>query len=141
MSVAMISEMFIEGKDSVNTKMIYQGKTGAVGVAQPFVVNFSENSLCRILNIFGNAKDSNTAFIYLVHEFDGCCMATSHLEKGVSFIQNIIRGADNRFIFMNLFVDDFCFVIMLVFRDGEGAKSACINKDFQSAASPYRYLS
>jgi hypothetical protein len=30
---------------------------------------------------------------------------------------------------------------MLVFGNGEGAEGACINKDLQSMALPYRYLS
>lgn len=133
--------MFIKGKNSINSGLIYQGETCAVGIAQLFVINFSENSLCFFFNIFGNTKDSNVAFIHLVHEFDGCCVAASHLKKSVGFIQYIIRGTDHRFIFMNLFIDGFCFVVMLVFGNGEGAKSACINKDFQLSAPPYRYLS
>jgi hypothetical protein len=32
-------------------------------------------------------------------------------------------------------------MVMLVFWNSEGAEGACINKDFQFADSPYRYLS
>lgn len=133
--------MFIEGKNSINIQMIYQGKAGAVCITQPFIINLSENSLCIFFNVFSNAKDSNIAFIHLIHEPDCCGMAASHLEKCISFIQDIIRSADNSFVFMNLFVNRFCFVVMLVFWNSEGAESACINKNLQFADSPYRYLS
>ena len=133
--------MFVKGKDSFNTGLIYQGKAGAVRIAQPFIVNLSENSLCGIFNIFSNTKDSNVALVHLIHELYGCGMAAPHFEKCIGFIQDIIRGADKNFILVNLFIDRFCFVIMLVFGNGESAEGACIHKDFQCAAFQYRYLS
>lgn len=86
--------MFIKGKDRFNPGLIYQGKAGAVRIAQPFIVNLSENSLCGVFNIFSNTKDSNVALVHLIHELDGCGMAASHLEKCIGFVQDIIRRAD-----------------------------------------------
>lgn len=133
--------MFIKGKDSVYPGLVDQGKAGTVCIAQPLIINLSENSLCGFFNIFSNTKDSNVAFVHLIHKLDRCGMAPSHFEKGIGFIQDIIRGADNSFVFVNLFVNRFCSAVMLVFWNSEGAESACINKDFQFADSPYRYLS
>ncbi len=133
--------MFIEGKDSFNSKMVYQSKAGAVSIAQSSIIELFEESFCRFLNVFSNPKNVNLAFIHLFHKFDGCGMAASVFKQSICFIQNIIRSIDNSFIFLNLFVNGFCSQIMLVFRNGEGTKGSRINKYLQSDASPYRYLS
>lgn len=61
------------------------------------------------------------------------------------FIQGIPQdgckdGKDSLTVF-ELSLDRFGFLIVLIFRNGEGAESAGINKDLHSVASPYRYLS
>lgn len=33
MLIRMVSEMFVKGKDGVHAEMVYQSKTGAVGIA------------------------------------------------------------------------------------------------------------
>ena len=133
--------MLIEGKDGFNTKMVYQGKAGAVCKAQPPVVNFFKDGLCVFFNIFSDTKDNNVAGLYLVHEFDGCSMTAPGLEKCINLIKDIIGGIKDRFFFLNLFVNEFCSGIMLIFRNGEGTKGACIYEKPQSVASPYRNLS
>ncbi len=44
----MVSKMFIKSKGSVNIKLIYQGKTGAVCKTQLFIFELFEDYFSRI---------------------------------------------------------------------------------------------
>lgn len=141
MRVRMVSKMFIKGKNSFDTKLIYQDKAGAVSKTQPFVVKLFKNVFSLFLSIFINAKYSDVTLFHLIHEFDCCSMAASGFKKCINLVQNIIRCVYEIVVFLNLLVNSFCCGIMLVFRNGEGTESARINKNPQLSVAPYRYLS
>ena len=137
----MIFKMFIKGKDSINIQLICQGKAGAVSEAQTPVIKFLEDGFSVFLNIFIHTKNCHAAFVHLIHKLNRCGVAASVFEKGIDFIKNIIGSIKDSLICLDLLIERLCCEIMLVFRNSKGAEGACINKDFQSAASPYRYLS
>ncbi len=141
MRVRMIPKMFIEGKDCINIKLIYQCKAGTICKTQFFIVELSENIFCGCFNILSNAKYDDAAFVYPIHKLNGCGMAASGFQECVDFIHNVIRTIDDCISFLNSFVDDFRSGIVLVFRNGEGAKCAGVYKNLQSIILPYRYLS
>lgn len=80
-------------------------------------------------------------FPQLIHKLNGRCMARPCLEKGINLIKHIVRCVKDRLMLFKLFVDRFCLLIMFVFGNSEGTEGAGIDKDLQSKASPYRYLS
>lgn len=87
----MISEMLIKGKNSFNLMMVYQGETGAIREAQPFVVEFAKNRLCLFFDVLSNAQDYYGARINPVHECDCGAVAASILKERVHFIQHILE--------------------------------------------------
>ena len=133
--------MFIKCKSGIKAKMVYQGKACAVGKAQSFVLKPSEYHLCRCFNFLSNPLDFYMAFVYLIHKFNCRCMAASHLQEGVGFIQNIIRCVYDGISLSKFCMNSFGLWIIQVFRDGEGAEGTGINEYLQSKTSPYRYLS
>ena len=133
--------MFIKCKNSIKTEMVYQGKACTVSKAQPFVLKPSEYCLCSGFKFLSNSLDFCMAFVYLVHKFDSRCVAASHLQEGVGFIQAIIRRVYNGIFLLKRCMNGFGLWIIQVFRDGEGAEGTGINEYLQSKTSPYRYLS
>ncbi len=137
----VVSKMFIKSKGSVNIKLIYQGKTGAVCKTQLFIFELFEDFFSRIFNVFINIEYGYMALAYIIHKFDGCIMAASGFKERIRLIQYIIRAINNCISFCYLFVKNFCSRIEFVFGNSEGAECTGIYKDFQSDTSPYRYLS
>ena len=133
--------MFIKCKNSIKTEMVYQGKACTVSKAQPFVLKPSEYCLCSGFKFLSNSLDFCMAFVDLVHKFDSRCVAASHLQEGVGFIQNIIRCVYDGISLSKFCMNSFGLWIIQVFRDGEGAEGTGINEYLQSKTSPYRYLS
>lgn len=66
----MIPKMFIESKNNINIKSIYQGKAGAICKTQLFIFEFFEDFFGRFFNIFINAEYGNVTTTYLIHKFD-----------------------------------------------------------------------
>lgn len=133
--------MLVKRENGVNAMMVYQGKANAVGKAQSLVFKLLEYRLCGGFNIFGNSKDSYMAFVHLAHKFNSRSVASSHLQEGIGFVQNIIRGV-NKGVFLPKFcMYGFSLWIILVFRNAKGTEGAGVNEYLQSPASPYRYLS
>ena len=141
MRIGMVSEMIIKCKDGVETEMVYQDKTCAVGKTQPSVLNSSEDNLGSGFNISGNPLNVYMSFVYLVHKLDGRSVAIPHLKESIGFIQDIIRGINNRLSFLKAGMNGLGLWIVQVLRNGEGAEGACVYKDLQSVTAPYRYLS
>lgn len=137
----MIPKMLIEGKDSINIKMIYQCKAGTVCKTQFFILELPENSFCICFNIFSNVKYDDATFVHLIHKLNGCGMTASGFQECIDFIHDIVRTIDDCISFLNSFVDNFCSEIVLVFRNGEATKCAGVYKNLQSIILPYRYLS
>lgn len=136
----MVPEMIIESKDRIDAEMVYQGKTGAVGIAQFSVLKFSEKDLRSFGNISRNREDGYCCGLKLRHELNGGLMTASHLEQRVSFVEDIVRGVKKGFFLVELFVMRFCGVVVLVVGNGKRTESAGINKNLQ-LCSPYRNLS
>ena len=131
--------MFIEGKDSINIKLIYQCK-----LVQSVNSILSLNCLKIVfayLNIFSNVKYDDATFVHLIHKLNGCGMTASGFQECIDFIHDIVRTIDDCISFLNSFVDNFCSEIVLVFRNGEATKCAGVYKNLQSIILPYRYLS
>lgn len=141
MSIRVISEMIVKGEYGFNAEMVYQDKACAVGEAQPSVIKLPEYSFCRGFNIAGNFKDVDVAFVHPVHELDGGIMAASHLKEGISLVKDIVGCVKNGLFLLKPQINGFCLWIILVVRNGEGAKCAGVYKDLQPSTSPYRYLS
>lgn len=137
----MVSEMVVKGKDSIEPEMVYQGKACTVSETQFSVFNFSEDILCCDFNNFCNSQNVYAAFLYLMDKSDCNGMAASHLKKRICFIKHIIRGIKYCLSFLEFDIDGLSLFVVLVIRNGEGAEGAGVNKDLQSIASPYRYLS
>ena len=133
--------MFIKCKNGIKAEMVYQGKACTVGKAQPFVLKPSEYCLCSSFKFLSNPLDFYMSFVYLVHEFNSRCVAASHFQESVGFIQDIIRCVDEGISLLKFCMNGFSLWIIQVFRDGEGTEGAGINKNLQSRTSPYRYLS
>lgn len=136
----MVSEVVVEGKDGVEVKMIYQGKTGAVGIAQFSILKFPEKGLCSFGDIVRDGKGNYCSGLKLGHKLNGGFMTASHLQECVGFVEDIIRGVKKGFSPVNLFVMRFCGLVMFIVGNGKGAKSAGIYKNLQ-LCSPYRNLS
>ena len=130
--------MVVKGEYGLNAEMGYQDKACAVGKAQFPVIKLSKYDFCCGFNIVGDFEGVDVAFIYPVHELDGGGTAASHFEKSVSLIEDIVRGVKNGLSFMKFCMKCFCFWVVLIVRNGEGAKSPGI---YQFPNSPYRYLS
>ena len=76
------------------------------------------------------------AFLYFFHKSNRYSMITSCFKECIDFIQYVIRTVDIRLFILNLFVDNFCCGVKLVFRNSKGTECACIYKDLQSVPSP-----
>lgn len=133
--------MFIEGENSVNAMIVYQGKTGAIGKAEPFVIKTSKEGLCRANQVFRNSEDSDMAAVYLVHKLYSSLVAAPHFKKGVGFVKNVIRSIKDRPFSFKLFMNRFCFNVVLVLGDSKGTEGSGIHKDLHGYLSPYKYLS
>lgn len=84
--------MIVKGKYSAHTKAVDECETGAIGKAQPFIFKTFKNGFRSFFNLFGDMQYGYmAAFIDLIHKFYSDCMAAFCLEKGVNFIQYIIR--------------------------------------------------
>ena len=125
--------MFIKGESGFNLKMVYQGKTRAIGKTQSFIYKLSEHSFCRIFDILRNTKNNNMAFLYFIHKFDGRGVIASCFKECVDFIQNVIGAINMRLFIEDLFMDSFCCGVELIFRNGKGTKCARVYKDLQSS--------
>lgn len=136
----MVSEMFVKGKDSVEAEMIYQGETGAVGIAQFSILKFSEKDFCSFGDIVCYGKDNYCYGLKPGHELNGGFMTASHLQECVGLVEDIVRRVKNGFFPVNLFVMRFCSVVIFVAGNGKRAKGAGINKNLQFC-SQYKYSS
>ena len=132
--------MIIESKDCIDAKVVYQGKTGAVGIAQFSVLKFPEKGVSSFGNISCNREDGYCCGLKLGHELNGGLMTASHFKECVGFVEDIVRRVKKGFFLVNLFVMRFCGVVVLVAGNGKRTKGAGINKNFQ-LCSPYRNLS
>src|SRR3989338_1707977 len=96
----------------------------------------SKDGLCCFLNIFCNTENNNMAFLYFIHKSNRYGMTTSCFKEGIDFIQYVIRTVDMCLFILNLFVDNFCCRVKLVFRNSKSTECARIYKDLQSVPSP-----
>ena len=83
--------MFIKGEDSINAKMVYQGKTGAIRKTQFSIIKFSEKGFCICGDVSTDRKNNYSCSLKLGHEFNSGFMTASHFQECVSFIEDIIR--------------------------------------------------
>ena len=125
--------MLIKSKNGSNVKMIYQGKTRAVGKTQSFIYKLSEDGFCGTFDILRNTKNNNMAFLYFIHKFDGRGVIASCFKECVDFIQNVIGAINMRLFIEDLFMDSFGGGVELIVRNGKGAKCACVDKDLQAS--------
>ena len=133
--------MLIESKDGFTSVMVNERKTCTVGKAQPSIFKLLKDSFCSTLDIFSHSDDFDMTLFNLLHKFNRRGMAASHFKKRIGLIEDIIRSIKNGLLFLEMRVNEFGLGVVLVMRNGEGAKSAGVYKDLQPLTSPYRYLS
>ena len=129
----MVSKMFIKSKSGFNMKMVYQGKTRAIGKTQSFIDKLSEDGFRCFFDILRNTKNNHVAFLYFIHKSNRYGMTTSCFKECIDFIQNVIGAINMRLFVENLFMDSFCCGVELIFRDGKGTKCTRVYKDLQSS--------
>ena len=98
MIVGVIRKVGVESKNSGKFKLVDYGKTGAVSVAEPFIVIMLEYFFCGFFDKFRNPQNFKTAFCCGIHEFDGGPMAAPCFQKSICFIKHIIGCVKNCFV-------------------------------------------
>src|SRR3989304_6479676 len=105
--------MFIEGKDGIKARMIYQCKAGAICKTQPSVFKLSEYRFCGIFYLLCNMENGDMAFFQLIHEFNGRSMARPCLKEGIDFIKHIVRWVKDSLTFLWLLCANYCPLFLL----------------------------
>ena len=104
MIVRVICKVGVESKNSRKFKHIDYCKTGAVSVAEPFIVIMLKYFFCGFLDNLRYTQNYKVAFGCGIHEFDGGSMASSCFQKSICLIKHIIGCVKNCFVLRKCFV-------------------------------------